>query len=157
MTGQCDITKIVIMAVVGVEVPVRLPLPSPIIWALCPSAASTLFRLPALFISSLPSSQAAPSSAPLSLRELLTPFCHPAMVSWYHSDVSQSCLEGLVKCGLLCPRSTAEEWLVHGREEFLALRNGYVVSFAHFHKRRFGTPPHPFFPLSVRDAAPQPE
>jgi hypothetical protein len=64
MMGRRDMMKAVIMAVVGVEAPVLLPLPSPIISALGRSAAVTLFRLPALFISLLTSSQAAPSSAP---------------------------------------------------------------------------------------------
>jgi hypothetical protein len=67
------------------------------------------------------------------------------MVLWYCSDVSRSRLEGLIKRGLLCPRSAAEEWLVPGHKELPAPRDGYVVSFTHFHERRFGTPPHPFF------------
>jgi hypothetical protein len=47
------------MVVVGVEAPVRLPLPSLIIRALSPSATSTLFHRPTLFVASPPSSQAA--------------------------------------------------------------------------------------------------
>jgi hypothetical protein len=54
-------------------------------------------------------------------------------------------LGGLVKRGLLSPRSTAKEWLLPGCEELPVPRDGYVVSFAHFHERGFGMPPHPFF------------
>jgi hypothetical protein len=67
------------------------------------------------------------------------------MVSSYHSDVSQSRLGGLDKCGLLCLRSAVGEWLLPGREELPAQGNGYIVSFTHFHERGFGMPPHPFF------------
>jgi hypothetical protein len=38
----------------------------------------------------------------------------------------------------------AREWLLPGREEVPALRDGYVVSFARFHERGLTMPPHPF-------------
>ena len=56
------------------------------------------------------------------------------MDSWYDSDVTHACMEGLVKCGLLCGRTDAVEWLVPGREDAPTLPDGYVISFAPFHK-----------------------
>jgi hypothetical protein len=67
------------------------------------------------------------------------------MESWYRSEVSRSRLDGLVKRGLLCLRSAAEEWLLPGREELPAPRDGYIISFTHFHECGFRMPPHPFF------------
>jgi hypothetical protein len=67
------------------------------------------------------------------------------MASWYRSDAGQACLGGLIKHGLLFPQSTAGEWLLPGREEVPAPRDGYVVSFAHFHERGLAMPPDPFF------------
>jgi hypothetical protein len=143
-TGRNDATDVVIMAVMGIEASVRLLLPSPIIGALGPSAASTLHLL-AFFVSSPPSRQAAPFSTPLFLRELPTQIHRLAMASWYRSEVSRSRMDGLVKRRLLCSQSVAEEWLLPGREELPAPRDGYIISFTHFHERGFGMPPHPLF------------
>ena len=54
-------------------------------------------------------------------------------------------MEGLIKCGLLCGRTDAAKWLVLDREDAPALPDGYVVSFALFHKRGLAVPPYPFF------------
>ena len=67
------------------------------------------------------------------------------MESWYHSDVTHARMEGLVKRGLLRGRTEAVEWLVLGHEDAPVPPDGYVVSFALFHKRRLMAPPHPFF------------
>ena len=67
------------------------------------------------------------------------------MDSWYHSDVTHACMEGLVKHGLLHGRTDAAEWLVPSHEEALALPDGYVVSFVFFHERGLAVAPHPFF------------
>ena len=53
-------------------------------------------------------------------------------------------MEGLVRRGLLCARTSAEEWLLPGVEELPSPPDGYVVSFAHFHERGFMTPAHIF-------------
>jgi hypothetical protein len=53
---------------------------------------------------------------------------------------------GLIKRRLLCPWSPVEEWLVPSHKKLPAPRDGYVISFAHFHERGFEMPPHPFFP-----------
>jgi hypothetical protein len=64
------------------------------------------------------------------------------MESWYHFDITHTCMEGLVKCGLLRTRTEVMEWLVPGREEAPTPPNGYVVSFMPFDERgsRFLTP-----------------
>ena len=64
---------------------------------------------------------------------------------WYRSDVTHVCMEGLVKRGLLRMRTDAVEWLVPGREDAPVLPDGYVISFALFHKHELTIPPHPFF------------
>ena len=38
------------------------------------------------------------------------------MDSWYHSDVTHACMEGLVKRGLLRGRTDVAEWLVPSHE-----------------------------------------
>ena len=53
-------------------------------------------------------------------------------------------MEGLVRRGLLHARTSAEEWLLLGEEDLPSLPDGYVVSFAHFHKCGFVTPAHIF-------------
>ena len=58
------------------------------------------------------------------------------MESWYCSDVTHVCMEGLVKCGLLHERTDVAEWL---------MPDGYVISFAPFHKRGLMVPPNLFF------------
>ena len=67
------------------------------------------------------------------------------MDSWYRFDVTHARMEGLVKRGLLRGRTDAAEWLVPGREDASAPLDGYVISFALFHKRGVTVPPHLFF------------
>ena len=67
------------------------------------------------------------------------------MDSWYRSNVTHACMEGLVKRGLLHGRTDAVEWLMPGREDAPAPPDGYVVSFVPFHERGLVVPPHPFF------------
>jgi hypothetical protein len=43
-----------------------------------------------------------------------------------------------------------DEWLLPSEEDVLLLPAGYVVSFAHFHERRFTTPAHRFLPGLLR-------
>ena len=66
------------------------------------------------------------------------------MESWCRSDVTLQCLEGLVRCGLLCARTATEEWRLPSNEDAPSPPGGYVVSFAHFHERGFTTPTHKF-------------
>ena len=54
------------------------------------------------------------------------------MESWYRSNVTYACMEGLIKRGLLRRRTNAMEWLVHGHEDVLISPDGYIVSFAPF-------------------------
>ena len=56
------------------------------------------------------------------------------MESWYRSDVTYACMEGLIKHGLLRGRTDMMEWLVLGHEEVPMLTDGYIVSFVPFHK-----------------------
>jgi len=53
-------------------------------------------------------------------------------------------MEGLIRRDLLRARTSAEEWLLPSNKDSLSLSDGYVVSFAHFHKRGFATPTHRF-------------
>ena len=53
-------------------------------------------------------------------------------------------MEGLIHRGLLRARTSAEEWLLPGKEDLPSLPDGYVVSFTHFHERGFTTPAHRF-------------
>ena len=53
-------------------------------------------------------------------------------------------MESLVHRGLLRARTSAEEWLLPGKEDLSSPPDGYVVSFAHFHERGFTTPAHRF-------------
>ena len=66
------------------------------------------------------------------------------MEQWCRSDVTLQHLEGLVRRGLLCAQTAAEEWWLPGNEDTPSLPEGYVVSFAHFHERGFTTPAHKF-------------
>ena len=66
------------------------------------------------------------------------------MEQWCRSDVTLQRLEGLVRRGLLCTRTAAEEWRLPNNEDALSPPEGYVVSFAHFHERGFTTPAHKF-------------
>ena len=53
-------------------------------------------------------------------------------------------MEGLICRGLLHTWTSAKEWLLPSDEDLLSPPDGYVVSFAHFHKRGFATPTHRF-------------
>ena len=53
-------------------------------------------------------------------------------------------MEGLVRRGLLHTRTSAKEWLLPGEEDLPSPPDGYIVSFAHFHERRFVTLAHRF-------------
>ena len=66
------------------------------------------------------------------------------MEAWCKSDVTLQCLEGLVHHGLLCVWTVAKKWQLSGNEDAPSSLEGYVVSFAHFHKRGFTTPTHKF-------------
>ena len=66
------------------------------------------------------------------------------MELWGRSSITSRCLEGLVRRGLLCPLSAVQEWLLPGDEGEPALPEGYVISFAIFHERRFAVPAHRF-------------
>ena len=67
------------------------------------------------------------------------------MDSWHRFDVTYARMEGLIKCGLLRGRTDLAEWVVPGHEDASALSDGYIISFAPFHKHGFTIPPHPFF------------
>ena len=66
------------------------------------------------------------------------------MELWGRSGITSRHLEGLVRCGLLHPLSTVQEWLLPGDEDEPASPEGYVVSFAIFHERGFAIPAHRF-------------
>lgn len=53
-------------------------------------------------------------------------------------------MHGLDSKGMLCARTTAEEWILPRSEQVLEPPSGYVVSFAAFHERGFGSPLHDF-------------
>lgn len=53
-------------------------------------------------------------------------------------------MEGLIAKGLLCARTTAEEWILLCDEDTPLPPDGYVVSFAPFHELRFTIPSHRF-------------
>ena len=67
------------------------------------------------------------------------------MEPWCRSDITLQRLEGLIRSGLLCARTTTEEWRLPCDEDAPSPPNGYIVSFAHFHERGFATPPISFF------------
>ena len=66
------------------------------------------------------------------------------MKPWCRSDITPQRLEGLVRRGLLCPLTVAEEWRLPGNEDKSSPLEGYVVSFARFYQRGFSTPTHKF-------------
>ena len=66
------------------------------------------------------------------------------MEPWCRSDITPQRLEGLVRYGLLCPLTAAEQWRLPGDEDAPSPPNDYVVSFAHFHEQGFTTPTHKF-------------
>ena len=65
------------------------------------------------------------------------------MESWYRSDVTHACMEGLVKHGLH-GSTDMMEWLVLDHKD-VPTPDGYIISFTPFHEHRFAIPPHPFF------------
>ena len=67
------------------------------------------------------------------------------MESCYHSNVTHARMEGLIKHGLLRGRTDVAEWLVPGHEDAPAPPDGYIVSFAPFHKCGLVVPPYLFF------------
>ena len=67
------------------------------------------------------------------------------MDSWYRSNITHACIEGLIKHSLLHKRTDAMERLVPAHEDVLMPPDGYLISFTPFHERRFAIPPHPFF------------
>ena len=67
------------------------------------------------------------------------------MDPWCHSDITFQRMEGLVRRGLLHAQTSAKEWLLPGEQDLPSPLDGYVVSFAHLHKRGFMTPTHRFF------------
>ena len=66
------------------------------------------------------------------------------MEPWCRSNITLQRLEDLIRRGLLCVRTTTEEWQLPSDEDALSPPNGYVVSFAHFHEHEFATPAHKF-------------
>ena len=66
------------------------------------------------------------------------------MESWCRFDITPQRLEGLVRRGLLCLLTAAEEWRLPSNEDEPSPPEGYVVSFAHFHERGFAIPAHKF-------------
>ena len=66
------------------------------------------------------------------------------MEPWCRSDVTLQRLEGLIRHGLLCAWTAAEEWWLPSDEDAPSPLDGYVMSFAHFHERGFATPAHKF-------------
>ena len=66
------------------------------------------------------------------------------MEPWCRSDITLQRLEGLVRSGLLCPRTTVKEWQLPDNENVSSPPEGYVVSFACFHEWGFTNPAHKF-------------
>ena len=66
------------------------------------------------------------------------------MELWGRSGITSQRLEGLVHRGLLRPLSAIGEWLLPGDESEPAPPEGYIMSFAIFHERRFAVPAHRF-------------
>ena len=66
------------------------------------------------------------------------------VVPWRRSDITFTRMEGLVRRGLIHMRTTTQEWLLPGNEDVSSLPDGYVVSFAHFHKHGLMTSTHKF-------------
>jgi hypothetical protein len=69
------------------------------------------------------------------------------MDPWGRSSFTKKIALRLVEDGLLRPVTNAAypEWIVPGNEDESNPPAGYVVSFAHFHERGFGTPVSNFF------------
>ena len=66
------------------------------------------------------------------------------MDPWCSSDITFQRMEGLAHRGLLCVRTSAEEWLLPSKEDLLSPPRSDVVSFTHFHEHGFATPTHIF-------------
>jgi hypothetical protein len=69
------------------------------------------------------------------------------MDPWGYSSFTEKIALRFVEDGLLCPVTNAArpEWIVPGNEDEPNPPAGYIVSFAHFHERGFGTPASNFF------------
>lgn len=66
------------------------------------------------------------------------------MADWTRSDIIPARMNSLVKKGLLCPRTEAEEWKIPRDECPPSPPPEYIVSFAPFHERGLAAPPHYF-------------
>jgi hypothetical protein len=66
------------------------------------------------------------------------------MDQWPRFDVTHSWMEGIIKKGLLCARTAANEWIVPDNEDEPMPPDGYVVSFVPFHERGQAMPLHWF-------------
>ena len=64
------------------------------------------------------------------------------MDPWCRSNITFQRMEGLVRCGLLCACTAAEEWLLPSNEDSPSPLDGYVVLFTHFHEHGLTTPAH---------------
>jgi hypothetical protein len=53
-------------------------------------------------------------------------------------------MESVVRCGLLCIRNEANEWLLPDGRDSPLPPDGYVVSFMYFHERGLVAPSHCF-------------
>ena len=69
---------------------------------------------------------------------------NPLMELWCCSDITLQRLEGLVRRGLLCARTAAEEWWLPSNKDTPLPPEGYIMSFTHFHEQGFATPTHKF-------------
>jgi hypothetical protein len=69
------------------------------------------------------------------------------MDMWGRSSFTDKITSRLVEDGLLRPVMNVArlEWIIPGNEDEPNPPAGYVVSFAHFHERGFGTPTSNFF------------
>ena len=66
------------------------------------------------------------------------------MEPWCCSEITLQRLEGLVRRGLLCAWTAAEEWRLPSEEDVPSPPDGHVISFVRFHERGLATPAHKF-------------
>lgn len=67
------------------------------------------------------------------------------MLEGVRSDMTVAHVRGLTAKGLLRPLTNTEEWKLPSAKSMPSPPDSYVFSFARFHERGFGGPPHPFF------------